>query len=108
MSKLTTTQRDELVARATAGEKRLALAAEYGLNPTTIRLLLRRRGIKRAEHQRQLDWQRIAALNAQGLHQAAIAREVGCSTKAVTYALRQQQLKPNYSQRWRASRFGGG
>jgi transposase-like protein len=112
--KLTKEQRARLIARAEDGEKRIALAAEYGISECTIYKLLKRSGITiarpaSAPHQdsRQIDWGKIAELNERGLWQAAIARELGCTTSAVVYALEQLGLKPNYKHAWRAERFGG-
>lgn len=119
--KLTKEQRAALIARAAAGEKRIALAAEYGIKECTVCKLLKRSGIAIARpasaprqvelrgrgDSRRIDWDKIAELNGRGLWQAAIARELGCRTTAVTYALEQLGLKPNYKHAWRAVRFGG-
>lgn len=119
MSKLTREQREEMIARAVAGEKHLALAVEYGISESSLGNLLRRRGhyrtrpaaapkpSKTREPWRRLDWDRIAALNARGLWAGAIAEALGCTAGAVRYALAQMGHTPQRAYVWRAERYGG-
>ena len=115
--KLTIEQRADVVARALNGETYKAIADALGVSKRTVGRVIRASGVtvrhaRSTEHvmrrrgASRLDWQRIAALNAEGLWLAEIGRRVGCNPSAARYVLQQMGLKQNYKRALSAQQYG--